>query len=283
MPDARAFGSVLVRFRREQGFETAYAFYRSREGRRLLRLSFVNYLALEKGRSLPKPWRMTRLIQALGLPPGSREAGELARAYLACLAGEELVRLAGAADAGRMETADVSLGEAAAKQALSQRTAHLSMPQWKTLASDRAAYLCHVFLVNTPGWTPVRELGRVIGLSPTALRKALKSLAGARIVAVAGGRARSLYAKKFLAGLPLLPETSGLRSAQQEFRRGLVEERGKLAHSTQMSVRMPRESLERYSEHLRKAVHLGAVYGDVERGPDTAIYLVEGRVFEVFP
>lgn len=284
MENARPFASLLARLRREQGFETAYAFYQAREGRRWLNLSFANYVAIEKGRSLPKPWRVARLAQALGLPPGSEQARQLARTYLECLEGAgDLLKMAGLGEAKGPDLADVSLGEAAARQAVSQRMAHLTVAQWKAMVADAATYLCHVFLVNTPGWTPAAEIGRTLGLGRNKVRKALKSLAAQKIVELSGERARTRFAGKYLPHLPLLPETVAIRGAQQRYRREFAEARGKLRHCTQLTVRMPRSALERYAGHLERAVLLGSVFGDVEKGPDTAVFLIEGRVFEIFP
>lgn len=45
MSQAKAFGGVLARIRREQGFPTAYSFHKSCEGRRTLGLDHLIDLA----------------------------------------------------------------------------------------------------------------------------------------------------------------------------------------------------------------------------------------------
>lgn len=88
-PPQTRFGSVLARLRKEQGFATAHAFYKARGGRRVFGVAFTNYLALERGNSLPKGRRLEGLVAALGLEPGSRAARELVLAFLKDTLGSE--------------------------------------------------------------------------------------------------------------------------------------------------------------------------------------------------
>src|SRR5437868_2759775 len=182
------FGEALARLRKEQGFESAHAFYRARAGRRTLGLSFANYLLIEKGRSLPKAFRVKNLIAALGLKSEDRRAGGLVRAYLVSLLGsEELLGILDQGGARAGSPASWRLAEEAARQALSQRTVQLSEDQWKTLAAERPAHDCHMLLVNTPGWRPISEVQRSAGLSAPEAARTLRLMAAAGLVELSGG------------------------------------------------------------------------------------------------
>jgi hypothetical protein len=282
MKSASTFGQVLSGIRRQQGFASAHAFYRSRQGHKTMGISFANYLGLEKGKSLPRSWRLKGIIGALGLPEGSPELRELVRTYLAALlGGEELLELAFPQETTVPELADVSLGEAAARQALAQRTVQLSMSQWAVLGTDEAAYLCHVYLVNTPGWTADKALAARLKLTPARVAKALQALQKEGIIERESGKARSPFALKNIRGLPVIPATAALKAR-------VLKQRDKLAGASpvrfyhSLTVRIPKRNLARYQRHLEDAVNLAAIYGDVEDDGDSSIHLIDARVHDLF-
>jgi len=283
LPDMKnhTFGAALARIREEQGFTSAHAFYRSREGRRNLGLSFANYLNIEKGRSLPQSRRVRPILAALGLSESSPQARELANAYLVSLLGsDDLLVMAGG---GRSAAPGRSLAEEAAHQAISQRAVQLSIDQWNVMAQSRAAYDCHIFLVNTPGWVALEELRKVTGLAAPALKKTLAALASAGLVEVSGPRVRSPLARKALKSPGPLAAVATLQAALYNHRKAWTEDHAKLVHLSHLTVRLPKANVDRYAHQLAEAVQLSAVYGDVERTADTAVYLVEGRIYSVFP
>ena len=150
------FAAVLARIRREQGFINAHSFYKSRDGRRALGLSFANYMALERGLSLPKPWRLEAILKALDLREASPEWSELVRSYLTCLLGSDTL-LRGLLPA---QAASVSISDEASRQALRQRAIQFDLAQWRVLAGDSTAYYCHVYLINTPGYQSAEEIAK---------------------------------------------------------------------------------------------------------------------------
>lgn len=272
------FAAILARLRREQGFENAHSFYRARDGRRTLGLSFANYMALERGRSLPKPWRMSAILKAMNLPEASAPWQELVRSYLTCLLGSDAL-LRGLEPAPL--SADLSSDEVA-RQSLRQRSAQLDLGQWRLLAADPAAYYCHVYLVNTPGWSAAADIAKAAGLSAVKVRSVLKALGTAKVVEVSGQRARSPYAYKYLQTLPLLPATTHLKAPILKAREAFAADHGRLARRSNVTTRMTKASLERYFQKLAETVTLSGVYGDAEKAEDTDIYFVDARIFRIF-
>lgn len=275
------FGAALARAREDQGFETAYAFYRAVSGRRSLGLAFANYHNIETGKSLPQPSRVPRLLTALGLAARSPRAAALARAYLVSLLGSEelLEHLSPTPTAADLPSH--KLAEEAAHQALSQRTVRLGLDAYQLLARDADAYACHIVLVNTPGWQEKRDLAEIAGVPATRLARPLAALARAGFVELSGGRARSRLAGKYVPGPPPVPVSAAIVAALARHRKAWVK-KGRTVRHSYLTVRMAQPQLERYAQHLADAVKLSAVYGDVKREADTAVYLVESRLVRIF-
>jgi len=272
------FAAVLARVRRERGFKNAHSFYKSCGGRRALNLSFPNYLALEKGKSLPKAPRLEAILKALDLGEAAPARRELVWSYLESVLGSAaLLRGLEAPPAAADSAADE-----ASRQAQRQRAAQLGLAQWRVLASDPAAYRIHVYLINSPEWSSDMEIAKAVGESPAKTRAVLKALAVARIAEVSGARARSLFAYKFLQTLPLLPTTAHIKAGILKTREGFAGPGARLLHRVNVTSRFSGAGLERYFQRLSDAVWLSGVYGDAEKTPDSDVCFVDARIFKVF-
>jgi hypothetical protein len=278
MRKPHAFAAVLARLRREKGFRSPHAFYRARDGRRSLGLTYPNYLALERGRSLPKPARVPALLRALGVDEGTAPWQELVRSYLTSLLGSDALLRGLAEPAAVLETPTDEI----VRGSIRQRAAQLSLEQWRLLAADPAAYYCHVYLINTPGWTLAAEVAREVKFPVARTRAALAALAAAGIVEVAAGRARSPLAYKSLQFLPALPELTHVRMPILRNREAFAGPRGKLAQRRNVSTRMTLAAMERCFRKISDAVALAGVCGNAEKSPDSDVYFVDARVFRIF-
>lgn len=274
-----SFGPTLAALRRSRGHANAHAFYKASGGTRALGLSFAAYLAVEAGRSLPKPRRLEPLIKALGLLPASAERRGLVRAYMSSLLGDDaLLREL----EGPRNDAPPRLGEEAARQAVRQRATALRLDQWQLLAEDYESYACHLYLSNSPGFASGEEIASAVRLKPAAVKEALKKLARAGLLELSAGRARHRHVYKIVAPLPLSPATAGLKAALLRHNRRLLED-APHAHRSWLTARLSQEALERYVAHLADAVNLAAIYGDAEKTADTSVYQVDALVTRLFP
>ncbi len=273
------FASVLARVRREQGFVNAHSFYKARDGRRTFGLSFANYMALERGLSLPKAWRLEVILKALDLTDAAPQWKELVRSYLTCLLGSDaLLRALEPAHAAAVVLTSDEVG----RQALSQRAAQLELGQWRVLAADSTAYFCHVYLVNTPGWSDTGEIAEALALPAAKVKSALKALSKAKIIELTDDRARSPFVYKFLQTLPLLPATTHLKSTLLKNREAFATGRGQLTQRRNVTTRMTRAGLDRYFQKLAETVTLSGVYGDAEKSEDSDVYFIDARIFKIF-
>ena len=277
-----AFGTALAEARGAQGFKTPYAFYTARDGRRLLGLSFANYLRIEKGRSLPKPFRLLRLVGALGFSSGEPRAKALIRAYIKSVLGSDELLEAREAAAPDPAPASWLLAENATRQAIGQRAIQLSMEQYRVLAKDPTAYAAHALVCNTHGGLETKELARMLKVSAAALRAALSALCKAGLATKRGTVIESPFAGKFVTPPTPTPELAGVFAALAKHRAAWLESRARVLDAPYLILRAPKAKMRQYLAHLGDAVRLSAVYGDVKPGEDSEFYLVEGRVMRLF-
>lgn len=274
------FAETLKGLRENAGFATPFAFYRGRDGRRTLGLSFPNYLKLERGGSLPQPRRLEPLLSALGLEAGSPQARELVRAYLQALLGSErLLEIAAGASAPDPAPPGWILAESAARQAIGQRKVALTLEQYRALARDGLAYACHVILANTRDWIESRELARLVGRPARAVAGALAVLERAGLAERSGAKARSPLAGRFVAPPAATPALAAVYASLRGHRSSWKK---KTRGSHYLILRATEAAMERYAPHLADVVSMSAIYGDVKPSEDSGMYLVEARVSKLF-
>ncbi|MFH2202805.1 MAG: hypothetical protein ABIJ96_06810 [Elusimicrobiota bacterium] len=277
------FGTVLTRLRREHGYPTAHAFYQSRGGKRGLGLSFANYLALERGRSLPKGSRLPKLMSALGLVSNSKGGKELVYAYLKDVLGsDKLLRPLLAAAAPNPLPPSLALAEAASRQGTRQRSIQLTLEQYRVVAKSAAAYACHIVLANSWGWMDRPELAKITGLTKAELDQAIKELGKAGLARFQGKRVRSPLAGRFIIPPNITPHTASIYSAMLGHRTKWVKERGRLAFNRYLLLRMSNDKLAAFLPHFNEMIRMSALFGDVARSPDSSVYLVESRAVRLF-
>ena len=283
MKPPKRFAEALSRLRREQGFRSAYSFYNGRGGRRAFGMAFANYLNLEKGSSLPKGARLRSLLSALGLSTVSPGAVDLLWAYLADVLGSETL-LEGLRPAGRPDPAPASwlLAEGAARQAIGQRSVQLTLKQYEALAADGDAYACHVILANTKGGMSKKGLAAMARLDEKRVEAALARLGAAGLAKAAPSGVASPLAGKYIVPPATAPALAGIYSRLQAHRRRWSAEHGAGIEDRYLLLRASQAKFAQYLPHLADVVSLSAIYGDVTPGPDSELYLVEGRVTRLF-
>ena len=284
MNNSKAFGIVLSRIRKEQGFPSAHQFFRGVGGSKSLGFAFVSYWDMERGKKLPKSWRLKAIMAALSIDQHSSKAKELVRAYFKALSGsDELIEIIAAPDAVRTNLPGRELAEAAVHAALDLRRVNLTMEQWKLCARDMKTFICQYFLVNTSGWVTVRELAEATRLKPAAVKTALKTLASGGLVVLSGDKVQSPFAKRMVELLPATPATADIKAALRGHLNKWVEGSRRI-DSKRITVRMSKANIATYRQHLEKAVELASIYSNTEENrQDSAIYLVDTNIFQILP
>jgi hypothetical protein len=281
-PAVFPFGALLAEVRKEQGFATPFAFFRSRGGQRGLGLTFANYLRLEKGRGLPKGWRLKKLLEALELLPHSEKAKKLVRGYLVSVLGSEELLADVIAVAGDPAPGSWKLAESAAQEAIGRTKVQLDLKQYAALAKNPVAYACHVVLCNSEGWFPVNDLAKAVDEPKAKVAQALKDLAAAELVKLSPQGARSTLEKNYVAPPAPTPAMAAVYAKLKTYRENWLAEHARAIHTPYLILRAPRAKMQRFFDHLTEVVSMSSIYGSIERGPDSGMFLVEGRVYSLF-
>jgi len=284
MTNTKTFGSVLSRIRKEQGYSSAHQFFNSIGGSKGLGLAFMSYWDMERGKKLPKSWRLKAIMAALGIEQHSTKAQELVRAYFRTLSGsDELLQTLSVPAPTDADLPSRELAEAATHQAFAQRSVNLTIEQWKLYARDMVTHICNHFLVNTAGWVTIRELADATKFKPEAILNALKALASGGLIEFSKNKARSPFVKSVIRRLPNTPATAAINAAiRNHWKTWLAD--SKLVELQRITLRMPKANLDIYRQHLKKAVDLSTVYENAEENrQDSAIYVIDARIFQILP
>lgn len=279
---ARRFAETLIELRREQGFEAPYAFYKARGGPRAFGLSFSNYVAMEKGASLPQPPRVLKLVEALGVTKASPQARRLFEAYVTDLFDDEDVVKALAAPSEPVPAPwGLQLAAQVAKVARGGSTVHLSLEQYRVLAEDPVAYACHVYLSNTLAAVPVEELARRVRQPASAVSKALLVLRDAGLAKLQGKTAESPLAGRALPPLAATPATAAIHAKLKKVREGWLAD-GEVLDAPFRLFRAKSHQILTLGPYIQDVLNMVGFFGRAEPAPDSSIHFIEGRVVRVF-
>jgi hypothetical protein len=284
MAKAETFGAVLSKIRKEQGFSGAYQFFKSAGGSKTLGLAFVSYWDMERGKKLPKGWRLKAILAALGVPMHSPKARALVLAYFNELSGsEELAQLLSASSPAGAEQPRTELADIMVQQAVVRRGVHLTPEQWALRSRDLETNFCLSYLVCTAGWVTVAELREATKFKEEAIKKALKALAAGKLVELKGDSARTHLAQKYVQPAPKGAFAQEVRARQRVYWQKWLAE-AKLVEKKSLVVRLNKASLDLYRQQLEKAVKLAAVYHNAEENKeDSAVYHISSNIFQIYP
>ncbi|MEI7530010.1 MAG: hypothetical protein WCK76_13825, partial [Elusimicrobiota bacterium] len=172
---------------------------------------------MERGKKLPKSWRLKAIMASLGLAPHSAGARDLVRAYFISLSGsDELLQFLAEPAAQAPDLSSRELVEAATQKMLEQLSVNLTLDQWKLRTRDIVTDVCHSYLNETEGWVTLSELEKVTKFKPQAIKKAVKDMAAGGLLDLNGDKVRGKFVGKTVQLLPRTPATAGIRDALRE-------------------------------------------------------------------
>lgn len=278
------FSKCLVRLRREAGFPSAYRFYHSNGGRRTFPFTYVHYLRIEKGVSLPKPAWLARCLTALRLSPGEPGCRELSLSFIRDLLGSEqafetlLAPLLGRAEDRRPPGAE------ALRWLKAHHAVHLSPEQFKTLAGDEATYWCSEVLLNDAGSWTAGELARAAGLEEADARAGLRRLAAAGLARrTTKGRFKARQAGKFYTFPGRLAGMAGALERVRGYWQRRLRREGREVLTRNELVRAESSAMRRYASALAETMDSANAYATHAKGEDTGLYLIESKVSRLMP
>jgi hypothetical protein len=276
---ATVFSELLVKFRSDAGFKTAYSFFHDNGGQPVLGLSYRKYLMLEQGKNLPALARLNRLSYALRLVPGSVNANSLTVAWLRSFAGEQVYKeVLAPVIAPRAEAKGVSPLHKAIEKSITDKKYFLTPAQYEVIMSSFETYLCYQALSNEIGSWPADALARTLGLDRAKAAAALKKLASVKVVK----EIRKGVFKSPLADMTV--ESPQLNIARQDLMEKHGEYNSRLKatgvnewYSTCL-MRADREAIRGFLPLMNLNIHTAGTYSTNRRSDRTALYFIEGRV-----
>lgn len=276
------FSKLLVRLRKEAGFPTAYRFYHDNGGRHALKISYRKYLLIEQGRSLPVPGRLGTFLFALRIVNKSAEANALVTAWLKTMAGEdtfkEIIEPLITAKAG---TPGFSPMQEAMRKALSGKKYYLTPEQVEVIVAARANYLCFTAISNdTCAWQK-NEFAERIGLPAAVAEKALKALAGAKLVKeIKKGVYKCPLAGAMVEYPHLATLAPGLMKKLREYDDELVAE-GQPVWFNNGIIRADEVVFRSFFPVMGVNICTAQTYAVTEKTERSALFMVEGRIIKL--
>jgi hypothetical protein len=273
------FSETLVRLRAEAGFPTAYRFFHDNGGDKVLGLSYRRYLLIEQGKNLPLIDKLKKLFYALRLVPQSPNANALVVAWLQVMAGEETYRdLLHPVIAPQAESKGVSPLHKAIEKNLADNMYHMTPEQFEVALTNPETYLCYQAMLSETGAWAVPDIAKALQLTEPKTRAALKTLAAAKIVKELR---KEVYKCPLASRTVVTPQLNiagrGLREKMVQYDRELVASGRNEWHSTCM-LRADAAVFKGYMPVLNLAVHTAGSYVVTRKTPQSALFLVEGKV-----
>lgn len=278
----KTFSEVLTKLRREAGFPTAYGFYNANGGAPVLKITYRKYLLFEQGRELPAVEKLSRLFFALRLIPKSFQANELVVAWLKSLAGGDVfANILQPVISEKAQASSLSPLHKAVKRALTGNKYQLTPAQFTAILTDRSTYLCYLALAEDTGlWSPA-DLARALKLSTADTAKALKILAGAKILKV---DRKGLYRCPFASGLIDFPHLStvapAVRSRLAAYHKELLAS-GTCSLMHGCVVRADAADFRNFFPLMTLNVSTAQTYAVHEKTAKSALFFVESRIIKL--
>lgn len=274
----------MAKIRKELGFPSAYKFFKSVGGSKTLGLAFVSYWDIERGKKLPKSWRLKTIIAALGIDMYSQPARELIGAYFQALSGsEELLKVLTAAPAQSADLTSRELAESAVQKAVSQRSVQLTPEQWRLRNRDMATLICSNYIINTCGWVTIQELAAVSGFAPAEVKKALRALAAGGLAEFSGDKVRTRLTGQVVQFLPRTEENKDIHESSVRLWNDWIKSCDCVA-AKRMTMRMSKADMGICRQHLARAVDVSTLYENPAADKKgSAVYFVEAAIYRVLP
>ncbi len=273
-----SFHENLIKARSAAGFDTAYKFYHRNGGRKHFAFTFVHYMRIEKGASVPKPEWLERIMLALRLLPTQAEARELLMSYLRdSLGGGRCADYILAPLFSGQSAAGAGPGAMTWMKAHS--SVHLSPEEFTAMAASEAVYWCAEALCSDGGtWSP-EELAGKLELEPKAVAKALESLKKAGLLLkTPAGKYKCRHQGKFFT-YPGRLEGMG---AQLETINGYLEKAGGPEFFERLElVRAEEGAMSNFRLQLAQAMDGANAYATHSAGQNTGFYLIKLRMRKV--
>lgn len=285
------FSQLLRRCREQAGYASAREFFKSCGGRSALGCTYAQYLNIESGRSTPKAKLFNAVVVMLGLWKDPENSRRLCKAYLTALLGggeplDFIVRSLGPAP--RTPGSAASPLRKAMAQVQAARLKPLTAEQSRLIRRDVPCYWVYRILSSDSGsWTPER-LAALLGIGAASARRALEDLvaAGLAVRGADGGCWSPGRDHHMVHERPVVRENHAASPFMPQMRRlwdHMARRHGEILFDHYLVLRASESEIRGYYPYFAQAVGGLGVYDTIDKGPDTAVLLVEATVRRLLP
>jgi len=273
------FSEMLIQLRKDAGFSSAYQFYHANDGKNVLKMTYRNYLLIEQGEALPPIEKLGVLIWSLRIPHGSAEANAFVYAWLRSMAGEENFKtLLEPITTVKPDSMGSSPLQNAMKKSLDKTRYYLTLEQVKAIHSSDDNYLCFLAISSDKGVWKVKEFADRLKLPEAAAKKALKTLAGLKLVKEIKKDVYKCSLADALLTYPnmnTLPPDFGkkLRACNRK-----LLETGQEIYPHSIIVRANDNDFRSYIQILGTSLSTAATYAVTEKSDKTALFMVDAKI-----
>ena len=276
------FSETLTRLRKEAGFPTAYRFYHNNGGQPVLKVSYRKYLLMEQGKLLPLFPRLHRIIFTLRYVQRSAPANELVSAWLRTMAGAEAFRdLLEPILSIKTETAGLSPLHKAVSRALADKKFYITPQQFSVIVAGADNYLCYLAMSGDSGVWKTEDLAEKLKLKKPAAAKALKELAGVKILKEVK---KGSYACPFAAEMVETPQLNTLDEAlvaKYKKCREAVIASGTREWARTGIIRADATAFRNFYPLMSLNMSTAATYAITEKTDRSALFAIIGRVVKI--
>ena len=277
---ATIFSDALIKCRKEAGFPTAYRFFHSNGGDKVLGMCYRKYLTMEQGRILPLFKHLRALIFGLRLEARSTAANGLVKAWLKTMSGEEFYgELLEPLFGGRGAALSLSPSQKALNEALTVRKFHVTPVQLEVISASPERYRCFMFLSNDTGLWTEEKLAAAASIKRPAAAKALKDFFAAKLLRKAGAAYRCPLAGAMIE-MPHSSSAAACFDRIRQYQRELTLA-GIQTHRRYGIFRADGDALTDFYPIMDVGMSSSHVYAITEKTPKSAIYLVEARAVKL--
>ncbi|NNN05049.1 MAG: hypothetical protein HKL90_04030 [Elusimicrobia bacterium] len=272
------FSRSFSKLRALSGFKNAYSYYHLNGGRRVFPFTYVHYLKIERGGSLPTPRAFAVMLDNLRRGNAPAERRRLVDDYLRDLCADDEVydRLFAPLSIPTIESAQT----VAVRNLRAHFSSQVTIPQLQAIAASRESTGVFTLLAGIPNSLTLKDISGILGADGKKCLAALRTLRGWRLVRSAGkdrwqNRGGGLHYQ-----LPKSKAASGLLEKLNEHRRALAKERGQDYFGNALTLRLdPAGAQSAVAEFERVYASILASNQELSpAGPETPVYLIETRM-----
>ncbi|MDP2865057.1 MAG: hypothetical protein Q8O90_02315 [Elusimicrobiota bacterium] len=275
------FSNTLVELRKEAGFPTAYSFFHDNGGVPVLKVSYRNYLMMEKGGILPVFGRLKALIFGLRVAPNGPAAGALVVAWLKTTTGEEDFNgLLKPLLTARTTALTMPPMHKAMEKSLAGDKYHITPAQLAVIAGSRANFRCFMAMTNDSGVWTAKALAPLMGLKADAALNSLKALVSVKLLKKVKGAFNCPFTDSFFQ----FPHMSGpyaeMHARIEKYKEEMLAT-GKTMWFRRGFLRADADALSGFFPILNVSVSSAHSYSVTKKSDSSALFAIDARVVKL--